>query len=65
MSFQLPQGVEEQIRDLAKQQGRDVRVLVEEAIRLYLETEAITDLDGADVAETQTALLSELPKLPG
>ncbi len=64
MSIQLPHSVEEQIRQLAKKQGRDVRVLVEEAVRLYLEAVTITDLDSADVAETQAALLSELPAFP-
>ncbi len=64
MSIQLPQRVEEQIRELAKKQGRDVRVLVEEAVRLYLEAVAISDLDDEDIAEAQTALLSELPEIP-
>jgi hypothetical protein len=38
-----------------------VRTLVEEAVRQYLESSAITDLDSSQVAEAQTALLSELP----
>ncbi len=64
MSIQLRQNVEEQIRNLAKKQGRDVGVLVEEAVRLYLDAAAIGDLDSDDVAEAQTALLSELPEIP-
>jgi hypothetical protein len=40
-----------------------VRALVEEAIRQYLEAAAITDLEAADVAKAQAALLSELPKI--
>ncbi len=61
MSIDLPRGVEEQLRNLATKQGRDVRALIEEAIRQYLESAAITDLDATQVAETQTKLLGELP----
>ena len=64
MSIDLPNSVEAQLRTLAQQQGRDVRAVVEEAIRLYLEAAAITDVDSNDVAETQTALLAELPPIP-
>ncbi|MCM3900165.1 MAG: ribbon-helix-helix protein, CopG family [Pyrinomonadaceae bacterium] len=61
MSIELPRSVEEQLRNLAAKQGRDVRTLVEEAVRQYLESAAITDLDATQVAETQAALLGELP----
>jgi len=64
VSIDLPNSVEAQLRTLAQQQGRDVRAVVEEAIRLYLEAAAITDVDSNDVAETQTALLAELPPIP-
>lgn len=64
MSIELPGSVEEQLRTLAARQGRDVRALVEEAIRQYLEAAAITDLDENDVAEAQGALLGELPNIP-
>ena len=63
MSIELPVGVEEQLRTLAARQGRDVGVLVEEAVRQYLEAAAITDVDGGEVAETQDALLAELPDI--
>jgi hypothetical protein len=53
--------VEEQLRNLAAKQGRDVRTLVEEAVRQYLDSAAITDLDATQVAEAQVALLDELP----
>ena len=53
--------VEEQLRNLAAKQGRDVRTLVEEAVRQYLESAAITDLEPTQVAEAQAALLGELP----
>ena len=64
MSIDLPGNVEEQLRTLANKQGRDVRVLVEEALRQYLEGVAVTDLDPDDVAEAQTTLLGELPRVP-
>ena len=53
--------VEEQLRNLDAKQGRDVRTLVEEAVRQYLESASVTDLDTAQVAETQATLLGELP----
>lgn len=64
MSIELPGSIEEELRALAKQQGRDVCALVEEAVRQYLEALAITDLDSEDIAEAQAALLGELPRLP-
>lgn len=63
MSIELPGSVEEQLRNLAAKQGRDVRTLVEEAVRQYLESAAITDLDATQVAEAQAALLGELPDM--
>lgn len=63
MTIELPEIVEEQLRHLAAKQGRDVRSLVEDAVRQYLESAAITDLDATQVAEAQAALLGELPKI--
>lgn len=60
MTIELASSVEEQLRDLASRQGRDVSALVEEAVREYLEAAAITDLDPAEIAETQVALMGEL-----
>jgi predicted transcriptional regulator len=65
MTIELPRIVEEQLRNLAVKQGRDVRALVEDALRQYLEFAAITDLDPSQVAETQAALLTELPNVSG
>ena len=61
MTIDLPSVIEEQLRDLAKRQNRDIAELIEDAVRQYLETAAITDLDPNQVAETQAELLSELP----
>ena len=64
MTVELSGRVEEQLRDLARRQGRDIRVLVEEAVQEYLVAAAITDLNPAEVAESQVALLSELRGVP-
>ena len=55
MTIELPGNIEEQLRNLAAKQGRDVRTIVEEAVHQYLVTLAITDLDATQVAETQAA----------
>jgi len=64
MAVELPRTVEQQLRDLAARQGRDVGLLVEEAVRDYLEAVSITDLNAAEIAEAQEALLAELPDIP-
>ncbi len=64
MTVELTGNVETQLRDLASRQGRNVGTLVEEAVRDYLETAAITDLEPAEVAEAQVALVNELEELP-
>jgi predicted transcriptional regulator len=60
VTIELPGNIEEQLRSLAAKQGRDIRAVVEEAVRQYLESLAISDLDTTQVAETQTALIGEL-----
>jgi predicted transcriptional regulator len=60
MTIELPGNVEEPLRNLAERQNRDIGVLLEEAVRQYLEAEAITDLDPSQVAEAQLALAGEL-----
>ena len=64
VSIELPGSVEQQLRTLAENQGRDLGVLVEEAVRQYLEAAAITGLDANAVADAQAALLGELPHIP-
>ena len=61
MSIDLPRVVEEQLRDLAKRQNRDIAEIIEDAVRQYLEAAAITDVDPNQIAETQAELLRELP----
>ncbi len=64
MTIELPRSVEEPLRDLARRQDREVGALVEDAVRQYLEAAAITDLDSAEVAESQAALVGELSGIP-
>lgn len=60
MTIELPASVEAPLRALARKEKRNIEALVEEAVRMFLDTAAITDLDAADVAETQLALIGEL-----
>lgn len=63
MTITLSAPIEEELRDLAARRGREVEVLVEEAVRTYLEAAAVSDLDAEQVAETQMALIGELSEL--
>ena len=62
MNIELLGSREEQLRNLATKQGRDVRTLVESGWQ-HLESAAITDLDSTQIGETQAALLGELPDI--
>ena len=64
MTIALPPGVEGKLRDLAARQGREISTVVEDALRQYLESTAITDLVVADIGEAQLRLLNELPNAP-
>ncbi len=64
MTIDVPGQLEHRLRDLANRQGRDLCVIVEEAIRRYLEDAAITDVTPAEVAATQEELLGELDVAP-
>lgn len=61
MTIRPPDNLEDQLQALAEKEGRDVALLSEEAIQLYLDAVAITGLGSDDIAEMQQALLSELP----
>lgn len=63
MTIELPSSLEAQLQDLAQKEGRNIGILVEEAVRQYLEAMAITDLGPDDIAEVQVALASELPSI--
>ena len=60
MLIDLTNDVEQQLRGLAEKQGRDLRVVLEDAVRQYVEAASITDLDEGDVGESQLGLAAEL-----
>ncbi len=60
MTIDLPTKLADALKRLADVQGRDVDEVVEEAVREYLESVAITDIEPSDVAATQLRLASEL-----
>ncbi len=64
MTIDLSSQLAERLSRLAAQQGRAPEMLVEEAVRRYVEDAAITDLQPADVARTQEQLTGELTNLP-
>jgi len=63
--IQVGDQIEQELRRLAGHQGRALADVVEAALRSYIETEAITDIEAADIAATQVALLPELPEIEG
>ena len=65
MVIQVGDQIEQELRRLAGHQGRALADVVEAALRSYIETEAITDIESADIAATQLALLPELPEIEG
>lgn len=52
------------LRKRAQNEGRDIGSLVEEAVREYLISSAITDLSPEQIGEAQLALLPELNAPP-
>jgi hypothetical protein len=65
MVIQVGDQIEQELRRLAGHQGRDLADVVEAAPRSYIEAEAITDLESADIAATQLVLLPKLPEVDG
>jgi predicted transcriptional regulator len=63
VTVELPKKVEDNLRVLARRQGRSIDVLLEEAVEQYLEAAAITDTTPDEIAATQEALLGELPAM--
>ncbi|MBI2433227.1 MAG: ribbon-helix-helix protein, CopG family [Candidatus Hydrogenedentes bacterium] len=60
MTIELPDSLVDQLQSAASTQGRDIRALVEEAVRDYLEWTAVTETTGEEVGESQVAMLGEL-----
>lgn len=64
MTIELPTPLENELRSLSGACGKDVGMLVQEAIRQYLDAASITDLDAQDVGATQASLAQELRGIP-
>lgn len=64
MTIELPDAVEQELRTLAAKRGMDIRAVLEAAVRQYLESEAITDVDAGEIGEAQMALAGELRDVP-
>jgi len=65
MVIKLDDQIERELRRIAGHQGRALADVVEAALRTYIETEAITDIESADLAAAQLALVPELPEIEG
>jgi hypothetical protein len=64
MTVILPAGIEEQVRRLAAQQGREVDAVVEEAVRFYIEASSITDVSGDAIGQAQMKMTGEIGDIP-
>lgn len=64
MTINLADSLEQQVRSLAAAQGRDIQAVIEEAVRDYLVSAAITDVEPDDLAQSQLAMLPELANTP-
>jgi len=53
MVIKLDDQIERELRRIAGHQGRALADVVEAALRTYIETEAITDIESADLAAAQ------------
>lgn len=64
MTIEVPDAIEQRLRDLASKQGRDLELVVEEALREYLDAAAITDVGASEIVQTQSELVRDLPLDP-
>ncbi|HSK79722.1 MAG TPA: hypothetical protein VLQ45_24925 [Thermoanaerobaculia bacterium] len=60
MTIELSATVEKELEHIAVTQQRDLGEVIEEALRQYVEANAITDLDPLAVSEAQLKLAGEL-----
>jgi predicted transcriptional regulator len=63
MTVHLSDNLVASLQKLADVQGRDLSLIVDEAVREYLVASSITDLTPEQVAETQLRLTPELERL--
>ncbi len=60
MTIDLSRQLEDRLRHLALEQGRDLSAIIEDVLRRYLDDAAITDVTPAELAATQEKLVAEL-----
>lgn len=60
MTVHLSDNLLESLRKLADAQGREMDVIVDEAVREYLVASSITDVTPEEIAATQLGLIPEL-----
>lgn len=60
MTVHLSDNLLESLRKLADAQGREMDVIVDEAVREYLVASSITDVTPEEIAATQLELIPEL-----
>jgi predicted transcriptional regulator len=60
MTIEISSALVERLRSLARQQGKQLQSVIEEAFELYLQDAAITDLEDGAAAEAQMKLVGEL-----
>jgi predicted transcriptional regulator len=64
MTVHLSTELEAAVRRIAEDQRREVDTVVADAVRAYLESAAITDVEPNEIAATQEAMLPELTGIP-
>ncbi len=65
MTIQLQPELENEVRRLADERGRDVQAIVSEAVRQYIEAAAITDVTPEQVGQMQEAIVPEMSDIEG
>lgn len=63
MTVHLSDNLLESLRKLADAQGREMDVIVDEAVREYLVASSITDVTPEEIAATQLELIPELERM--
>ncbi len=65
MTVNLSSDAEEGLERLAIQEGRSVSQIIDEVLRQFVLSAAVTDVDASDVAGTQMRLITELTDISG
>lgn len=63
MTIHLQPKVEEELKRVAHESGRDLQAIVDEAFDQYLAASSITDVTSEQIGQAQEKLISELPQM--